>query len=391
MIPQYLGHTLNWVYTQLKHVKRYTPYVITCRTMNLDAYPLERIFVSRNHKTAMKPESYYERLVRRLGFLPRVDFRCYSTALREFPPLFIHAHFGWDGFFALGLKKKHNLPLITRFYGYDIGILPQIPLWRKRYRRLFVKGDLFIAEGTHMKSILLSLGCPEEKIAVHHLGIELDQIYYQERVPAPNTLRVLIAGTFKEKKGFEYALRALRGAVGKLSNLNIPITIIGDGVLKDDLHALARELGLHDSIEWTGYQPHDFFVKALHEADLFLSPSVTADDGDTEGGAPVAIIEAGASGLPVVSTTHADIPEVVLDGKTGLLAPERDIEALVEAICRLATDPELRLKLGRGAREQVEENYEAVRQGERLTDVYSRFDPDCANEALRPDSHRELI
>ena len=374
MIPEYLGHTLNWVYTQLKHVTRYTPYIITQRTMNLDAYPLECIFVSRNPKTAAKAESYYPRLVRRLGFLPSVDFRCYSAALREFPPLLLHAHFGSYGFFALGLKKKHKLPLVTRFYGYDIGILPQIPRWRRRYCRLFTEGDFFIAEGMNMKSLLVGLGCPEEKIALHHLGIELDQIEYKERVPAPNTLRVLIAGTFKEKKGFEYALRALGGAVGKLPNLNIPTTIIGGGILKDDLHALAREMGLHDSIEWTGYQSHDFFVKALHDADLFLSPSVTAANGDTEGGAPVAIIEAGASGLPVVSTTHADIPEVILDGETGLLAPERDVEALVKAICRLATNPELRLEFGRRARVHVEENYEAVRQGERLTEIYSIFE-----------------
>jgi len=374
MIQGYLGHTLNWVYTQIKHVPRYTPYVMTQRTMNLEAYPLERIVVSRNPRTAANPQSYYERLVRRLGFLPPVDFRCYSAALREFRPLFLHAHFGWEGFFALGLKKKHNLPLVTRFYGYDIGVLPQIPLWQKRYQRLFAEGDLFIAEGANMGSILVGLGCPEEKIAVHHLGVELDQIEYKERVPAPNALRVLIAGTFKEKKGFEYALRALGAAVEKLPNLNVAITMIGDGVLKNDLHALARETGLYDSIEWTGYQPHDFFVKALHEADLFLSPSVTAADGDTEGGAPVAIIEAGASGLPVVSTTHADIPEVVLDGETGLLAPERDVEALVEAICRLATNPELRLEFGRRARAHVEENYEAARQGELLTEIYSRFD-----------------
>jgi len=374
MIPQYLGHTLNWVYTQIKHVTRYSPYVMTQRTMNLDSYPLERIFVSRNPETAGNPESYYERLVRRLGFLPPVDFRCFSAALREFPPLFLHAHFGWDGFFALGLKKKHNLPLVTRFYGFDVGILPQIPMWQRRYRRLFVEGDLFIVEGTNMKSILVGLGCPEEKIAVHHLGIELDELEYKERVAAPNALRVLIAGTFKEKKGFEYALRALGGAVEKLPNLNVAITMIGDGVLKGDLHALAREMGLYDSIEWTGYQPHDFFIKSLYQADLFLSPSVTAADGDTEGGAPIAIIEAGASGLPVVSTTHADIPEEVLHGQTGLLAPERSVEALVEAICRLAVNPELRLEFGRRARAYVRENYEAVRQGERLTEIYSRFE-----------------
>jgi colanic acid/amylovoran biosynthesis glycosyltransferase len=374
MIPEYLGHTLNWIYTQIKHVNRYTPYVITRRTTNLDAYPLELVFTSRQTDRAPARMPWGERIIRRLGFLPLGDSRCFSAALRQLPPVFIHAHFGWDGFFALGLKKKHRLPLVTRFYGYDVGILPQIPLWQRRYHRLFAEGDLFIVEGTNMKGILTGMGCPEDKIAVHHLGVELGWLPYRPREPKPDRLCVLLAGTFKEKKGFEYALRALRGVHKGLHGRGLAITIIGDGVLKEGLHSLARDLGLYDAITWTGYRAHDFFVRSLYEADVFLSPSVTAANGDTEGGAPVAIIEAGASGLPVVSTTHADIPEVVLDGRTGLLAAERDVDSLVEAMSKLAAHPDLRIEFGRRARQHIEENYEAVRQGERLTEIYARLD-----------------
>lgn len=373
MIPQYLGHTLNWVHAQLVYVKRYKPYVMTQYTLNLDTYPLEHIYAARNPKKVAAPQSYYERLVRRMGFLPLVDTRCYSAALSEFPPICIFAHFGYSGFDALRLKKKHNVPLVTRFYGYDIGILPRIPRWRRRYERLFKEGDLFLALGGRMKADLIALGCPEEKVEIHHLGVELSHIPYKERIPLPNTFRVLIAATFKEKKGLEYALRAMSVAIDKMPSVKVVITMIGDGVLKDDLHALANELRIYDSINWMGYGSHDFFVEALYEADLFLAPSVTAADGDTEG-TPVALIEAGASGLPVVSTTHADIPEVILDGKTGLLVPERNVEALVEAICSLAVSRDTRLEFGRHARSHVEENFEAVRQGELLADLCSRFE-----------------
>lgn len=377
MIPEYLGHTLNWVYTQLQHVHRYTPYVITRRTLNLDAYPLERIFTSRHTDTPPTQTPWSERIVRRAGFLPPVDARCFSAALRQLPPMFLHAHFGPDGFFALGLKRKHRLPLVTRFYGYDVGILPRIPLWQRRYRRLFAEGDLFIVEGTNMKSILTGMGCPEDKIAVHHLGVELDRIPYRPRQAEPGRLLILIAGTFKEKKGLEYALRAVAGARKRLHGVDVQTMVIGDGILKDDLHALAAQVGLNGAIQWTGYQPHDFFIQQLYEADLFLSPSVTAADGDTEGGAPVSLIEAAAAGLPVVSTTHADIPEVVLDERTGFLGPERNVDSLVEAIAQLAASPQLRLEFGRQARQHVEENYEAVKQGVRLEQIYSRFDPDA--------------
>lgn len=379
MIPEYLGHTLNWVYTQIQHVNGYTPYVITRRTLNLDAYPMERIYTSQHTETLPTQTPWSERIVRRLGFLPWVDFRCFSRVLSQYPPIFLHAHFGWDGFFALGLKKKHNLPLVTRFYGYDVGILPRIPLWQKRYRQLFAEGDLFIVEGTNMKRLLTDMGCPAEKIAIHHLGVELDKIPYRPRIANPEKLRILIAGTFKEKKGLEYALRAVAEVRNRLTSMEVETTVIGDGKLKDHLVSVAAQVGLSDRIHWTGYQPHEFFIEQLYEADVFLSPSVTAADGDTEGGAPVSLIEAASAGLPVVSTTHADIPEVVLDGKTGFLAPERNVDLLIAAILQLAEKPELRHEFGQRGRAHVEENYEAVKQGARLQRIYSKFDPDLIN------------
>ena len=374
ILTEYLGHPSNWIYTQIKYTQRYIPYVLAQRVVNLDHYPLERIFVSRKSGKSSGSPSFAERIVRRLGFLPRVDFQCFSSALERYPPLLLQAHFGWDGYFSLGLKKKHGLPQVTRFYGYDVGILPRIPLWRRRYQRLFGEGDLFIVEGTNMKSLLENAGCPSGKIVVHHLGVNLDQIKYEPRKPQPKALRVLIAASFKEKKGIEYALKAIARAGKEMPDMNIHTTIIGDGVLKKTLHDLAGELGILGAIAWTGYQPHGYFLEELYKADLFLSPSVTASDGDTEGGAPVAIIEAGASGLPVISTTHADIPEVVLNGCTGFLAAERNVESLAESICRLARDPAMRMEFGRRARAHIEANYECVRQGKLLSDIYAKYE-----------------
>ena len=381
MVEYYLWPTENWIYTQIQHVKRYTPYVITRWTQNPDAFPLERIYTLRHTDRLSIRARLIGRIYRELGCLPPVEFCCFSEALRRFPPLFLHAHFGTMGFFALGLKRKHHLPLVVRFYGSDVGILPRIPRWQRRYRRLFEEGDLFIVEGTNMKSILTGMGCPADKIAVHHLGVELDRIPYRPRHGQTGRLRILTSASFREKKGLEYALRAVAGARDRLHGVDVQLTIIGDGVLKDNLHALASQVGLNGSIQWTGYLPHDSFIQHLYEADLFLSPSVTAADGDTEGGAPVSLIEAGAAGTPVVSTTHADIPEVVLNGMTGLLAPERNVDLLVEAIVQLAVNPELRLEFGRRAYAHIEENYEAAKQGARLEKIYSRFDPDACGDA----------
>jgi colanic acid/amylovoran biosynthesis glycosyltransferase len=103
---------------------------------------------------------------------------------------------------------------------------------------------------------------------------------------------------------------------------------------------------------------------------VFLSPSVVAADGDTEGGAPVSLIEMSASGMMIVSTTHCDIPGVILDGQTGLLAPERDVDALVDHLHWIVSHPERWLDMQRAGRAHMEAEFDARRQGERLAAIY---------------------
>jgi len=315
---------------------------------------------------------YIERFFRRMGYYPPENFLCFAYALHKYPPEFIHAHFGWDGYFALPLKKVFQVPMITQFYGYDVGTLPRVPLWQRRYRRLFSEGDKFLVEGSFMKSTVAGLGCPPEKIVVHHLGVELDSLPYQPREYAGGPLRVLIAATFTEKKGIEYALRALALVLQEKPAGDWTVTVLGDGYLRDSLHQLAADLGIAQKVTWLGYQPHEVFLAELYKAHLFLSPSVTAQNGDTEGGAPVALIEAQASGLPVISTFHADIPEVVLHNQTGILVPEKDCQLLAAAVVRLLETPSLVTDMGNKGHEHVSRNYNAARQGERLSEIYAQ-------------------
>jgi len=366
VINEYLGHTLNWVYTQIEHSNEAKHYVLTGLVKNIEIYPV-RVFSPPKPPNVL---SLHNRVLIRLGFMPFSLYACYLRSLTENPPDLVFAHFGNAGFFILGLKAKLKLPLITRFYGFDIGILPRRKLWRKRYKKLFRDGELFLVEGETMKSKLLELGCPEEKVVVNHLGINMEKILYIEREYTDKKIRILIASTFKEKKGIRYALEALSIAKQAMPHTELCVTIIGDGELKDELHQLAKQLNLSSNIEWAGYQPHEYFVESLYCADIFLSASVTSFNGDTEGGVPVAIIEAAASGLPVISTTHADIPEVVLNGVTGLLSPERDSRSLAESITTLSNSPALRREYGIAARSHVSSNYDAKEQGMRLMDIY---------------------
>jgi len=249
------------------------------------------------------------------------------------------------------------------------------PRWRDRYRALFAHADLVLCEGSHMAERVAALGCPRGVLRVHHLGIDLERIAYRPRQwDGKGPLRVLLAATFTEKKGIPTALRALAIAS---ESLPLEVTLIGDANddprnQREKLRILQtlEALGLAQSVRLLGYQSPAALAREAAEHHVFLSPSITASTGDTEGGAPVAIIEMAASGMPVVSSRHCDIPEVIEDGIGGLLAPERDAEALASHLLFLAEHPEQWPALTRAARRRIERNYDVRQQALALADHY---------------------
>jgi colanic acid/amylovoran biosynthesis glycosyltransferase len=370
IIHEYLGHTLNWVYSQIKHTARCDHFVLTQKVQNLAEYPVEHVFYSPRLSVSRLP--YVERAFLRMGLYPPEHFACFAQALRRIQPSLIHAHFGWEGYFALPLARWMKTPLVTRFYGFDIGQLPKIPMWRRRFKKLFSRGDWFLVEGEYMGQTLVALGCPAEKVIVHHLGVEVGRIPFRPRRYTGGPFQVLMAANLVEKKGLCYGLEAIARVIAE-TGADIRVTLIGDGPLRKDLETLARDAGIAERISWLGHQPHECFMQLLGDAHVFLSPSVTAADGNTEGGAPVALAEASAAGLPVISSFHADIPGVVLDGKTGLLAAERDVDGLSAALRTLLSSPQLLPQFGENGRRFVEREHDAVLQGARLMDIYERI------------------
>ena len=372
---RYLPLTETWIYGQIQAVNGFRQAVVCVGRENPDRFPFAPIACMGDHPL-VNP------VVRSLGAIASRQGKRYdrllapwyryawpilaTTPLQAWAPRLIHAHFGDQGARTLGLKAATNAPMITTFYGYDLALIRE-PFWKHAYARLFREGDLFLVEGRAMARTLSSIGCPPDKIRVQHLGVDLSGIPFSARAPE-ETCRVLISASFREKKGIPQALQAYAKVLsqhpGKLS-----LTVIGDGPMRDDLHALARDLGLFDSIRWLGYQPHAVFLEEARRAHVFLHPSITASDGDTEGGAPVSILEAQASGLPIVATLHADIPEVTRPDSAELV-PERDVEALAAALSRVALHPERWAPMGRAGRRHVEAEYDARQQGLRLEAHY---------------------
>jgi len=369
----YLPITETWIYGQIKNLKKYQPIVYALKIENLDIYPVREIRSLELQKGLGNVRSFFNKGWNKLfHFYPGFIF----PLVKDKPEL-VHAHFGPSGYSFLPLKQIFRIPLITTFYGYDMSMLPrQDARWKARYRKLFHQGDHFLVEGPYMKKCLVELGCPEEKITVQHLGIDLDKIKFMPREPREDgEIRVLIAGSFREKKGIPYAIEAFRQV--KEQHKNMQLTIIGDSAgapreekEKQKILRVIDKYHLSDCVKMLGYQPYSVFLRELYKHHIFLSPSIHASDGDTEGGAPVSIIEASASGMPVLSTTHCDIPEVVIDGESGFLVPERDVDALAEKLEFLVSNPDLWKQMGQKGRQHIKKEYNIITQVRRLEATY---------------------
>lgn len=281
----------------------------------------------------------------------------------------IHCHFGANGLRAALLQKIGILQgkLITTFHGGDI----TTTLQRKGdhfYRQLFNDADLLLPISEHWQRKLIELGCDEKKIIVHHMGINCKKFSFIPRRPhAGSEAHLVTVARLVEKKGIEYGIRAAAKLLQV--NSNIKYSIIGDGPMRENLQQLIQELDVGERVKLLGWKQQEEVVEILNDADILLAPSVTSKDGNQEG-IPVAMMEAMAMGLPVVTTLHSGIPELVHNDTSGFLVPEKDVDSLAEKLGYLVEHPEDWLKMGQAGRAYVEEYYNSDGLSDRLVEIY---------------------
>ena len=279
----------------------------------------------------------------------------------------LYAHFGPNGQVASTLKSVGliDIPLITVFHGFDVTMV--IKKWGPDYYRcLFEHGDLMLPVSEEFKRRLISMGCPEDKIDVHHMGVDIKSLDFRQRQTPANgaPIQVLSIARLVEKKGIESGIRAIH-ALSQETDLQIKYTIVGDGVLRPDLEAVIKELRCEDTVEIAGWKNQDEVKEYLEQAHIYLAPSVVAKNGDEEG-IPVVLMESAASGLPLVSTRHSGIPELVRHRETGLLADEHDVEGLKTALKQLCENRQLAQELSSAGRRLVEKEFEIEGLNKRL-------------------------
>lgn len=287
-----------------------------------------------------------------------------DSLIRRDQPDVYHAHFGPIGEALRPTAEVLGVPLVVSFYGHDVSRAVQEE--GKRYEQLFEASSELLALSEEMRERLHKLGAPESKTRVQPLMVDVDSYPFRERRSTEGPTQIITIARLVEKKGVEYAIEA----VNRIDNHDVEFKIVGDGPCRDRLEQKIRELDVEETVQILGYVNHDRAKELLYESDLFLLPSITASDGDKEG-TPTILLEAQATGLPVVSTRHAGIPEIVDDGNTGLLVPERDVEALTTALQRLIESPEKWAEMGRAGRELVRERHSPDKLAEKLESVYA--------------------
>ncbi len=279
----------------------------------------------------------------------------------------LHCHFGDLGIIGERLVRfgAVDAALVTAFRGADLS--SHYPANPQRFAALFQRGDLHLPVSAEFQRRLLAAGVPSDRVVVHHDGIDLRRFPFVERRSLDGVANLLFVGRLAEKKGVSDALEALATLVR--SGRKVELTIIGDGPLAPSLHARSKQLGLGKHVHFLGARPLDEVAQAMAAAHVLVAPSVTAPNGDQEG-IPTVIKEAMATGMPVVSTLHSGIPELVEHGVTGFLAPEHDVDRLAEHLSVLLDHPERWGDMGRKGRAKVEAAFDTERLNDDLVERY---------------------
>jgi colanic acid/amylovoran biosynthesis glycosyltransferase len=264
--------------------------------------------------------------------------------------------------------EQWQKPCVVSFHGADVALKPDIPDYPKKLRQLFEAVPLVLARSQSLADRLVELGCSADQIRINRTGIPTrDFPFIRRNPPQHGRWKILQACRLIPKKGIATSLQAFARFVKE--NPKAEFRIAGKGPLQPQLEALAAKLGISERVRFCGFVSQSELMNLYATSHLFLHPSETPPDENQEG-IPNSILEAMATGLPVLATSHGGIPEAVEHGRTGMLAEERDAEALGSALLRFSRSPQLCGEFGYRANLSVAENFEQEVQIDQLEAHY---------------------
>lgn len=340
---RFLPYSQTFVYEELRHHERYAAEVFCARRLLPERFPWQPVHAGGLLYPLTRRSAPFDARFRERGFT------------------LVHAHFGPGAVYALPFARRHRLPMVVTFHGYDVPILTSPRRWLPTYLRYALLGPVVLREmtlglcaSTELMELLLAMGVPADRLRVHRLGIDVERFRPGARASEPR--EVVMIGRFIEKKGFEVGLRAFAVAARELPAIRL--TLIGEGEREGALRAIVRAEGLEQRVTFAGTRSPEQVAATLATCHVLLAPSVVeAGTGNRESGL-IVVKEASASGTVPIGTLHGGIPEIIDDGVTGYLVPERDVAALANRLLQVLRDPGQCQAMGAAGREKMLREYD---------------------------------
>jgi colanic acid/amylovoran biosynthesis glycosyltransferase len=356
------------IYRQVKALRGVNTFVVTKEVQNAERFPFADIEVIPKRRTNLLVHGWLKFVERRPPIVYRGEYQTLKSLLERHGADLMHIYFGHTGVHLLPFIEEWDKPCVVSFHGADVAHKKEIKDYPAKLRRLFDAVPLVFARSQSLVDRLVSLGCPPEKLRINRTGIPLNEFPFANREsPNDGEWRVVQACRLIPKKGLATSLRAF--AIFKKDNPKAEFYIAGKGPLQPELEMLADGLGILRNVHFVGFLSQAKLRDLYASSHLFLHPSEISGNQDQEG-VPNSVLEAMATGLPVVATRHGGIPEAVDHGRTGFLVAEEDHVGLANAMHLITRSPDLLMEMGERAHSTVVERFEQDAQIEQLESFY---------------------
>lgn len=356
------------IYRQVTSLRNVRTFVMTKVLEDTARFPFSDVEIIPHPQMNLLRHGWLKLVKRRPAIVYRGEYQMLSSLLDRRGADLMHIYFGHTGVHLLPFIECWNKPCVVSFHGADVSRKDDIPNYGAKLRRMFQAVPLIFARSQSLADRLIHFGCPPERLRINRTGVPLKDFPFVRRDPPANGCwRILQASRLIPKKGVATALRAF--AIVQREYPNSQFVIAGKGPIQPELERLVAELGLADRVRFCGFLSQPELVELYSSAHLFLHPSETPPDQDQEG-VPNSILEAMATGLPVLATIHGGIPEAVENGRTGFLVREGDHAGLAAAMKKVMTAPRLFREIGALASRSVAVHFEQREQVRQLESYY---------------------
>ncbi|HEY2800806.1 MAG TPA: glycosyltransferase [Chthoniobacterales bacterium] len=356
----FLKSEMLHIYRQVTALRGVRTFVMTKKLQNEDLFPFDDIELIPKPRMNPLRHGWMKFVERRPPIVYRGEYQALSRLLERRGADLMHIYFGHTGVHLLPFIECWRRPCVVSFHGADVMLKAANPDYAVKLKKVFHAAPLILARSRSLERRLISLGCPPDRIRISRTGVPLQQFPMVRReAPRDGAWNFLQACRLIPKKGLTTCLRAF--AIYQAANPRAQLYIAGKGPLQPTLEALATELGIRGHVHFTGFLSQPDLLDLYHRCHIFLHPSEMPEDENQEG-IPNSILEAMATGMPVLATRHGGIPEAVEDGRCGALVEERDYEALAGEMRKMTRSPGTFVEMGALASESVATHFEQGKQ-----------------------------